>query len=544
MNEQRPTAQTYDPVVSNLFTSSLGPVKRVPPAANQASPADTLGQSQPLSDTQRDTNSPTRVDGVFAGSRGLNGFIASPALPAFISGPDAAPRRRRKRNGDEDDIERLYLQRIAKEWPKNDPPNVARGSYKRQRLSAIDKNLVKVTNSSEDESGSSNVEGSKQEADGDSTIRALQHESLTSSKDTLELEKAARTVFLANIATLCIKSKTAKKTLLSHLSSFCPLLPIADKAHKVESLRFRSTPFSTGAGPKKAAYTKKELMDSTSKSTNAYAVYTSQKAAREAVKRLNGTIVLDRHLLVDSVAHPRTTDHRRCVFIGNLGFVADESQINAAKAKNEDTKPRKPREPSDVEEGLWRQFSKAGVIESVRVVRDGKTRVGKGFAYVQFKDEVAVEKALLYNDKKFPPLLPRILRVTRAKKMTKTSTRKPQHSSKADGARSAASEAKYVPKMDPIAQSLSGRAGKLFGRAGAAHLQGRLGLSDKQFPKAPRDAKASEQIVFEGYRASSKQGRGPKLGGSGKKQGKPRTRSSRRGAAFKAKGGKKSGTRA
>lgn len=81
-------------------------------------------------------------------------------------------------------------------------------------------------------------------------------------------------------------------------------------------------------------------MDATAKSTNAYVVYTSQLAAREAVKKLNGTIILDRHMLADSVAHPRKTDHRRCVFIGNLGFVDDESQINAAKAEEENSRPR------------------------------------------------------------------------------------------------------------------------------------------------------------------------------------------------------------
>ena len=45
-----------------------------------------------------------------------------------------------------------------------------------------------------------------------------------------------------------------------------------------------------------------------------------------------------------------------------------------------------------------------------------------------------------------------------------------------------------------------------------------------------------ESFVFEGYRA--KGGQKPALG-KGKKGGKPKTRSSKRGAAFKASGGKK-----
>ena len=48
--------------------------------------------------------------------------------------------------------------------------------------------------------------------------------------------------------------------------------------------------------------------------------------------------------------------------------------------------------------------------------------------------------------------------------------------------------------------------------------------------------KTPEKVVFEGHRASRNQGRS----GLGKKgKGKPATRSSRRGAAFKAKGLKK-----
>jgi nucleolar protein 12 len=121
-------------------------------------------------------------------------------------------------------------------------------------------------------------------------------------------------------------------------------------------------------------------MEATTKSTNAYVVYSTAFAAREAAKKLNGTMVLDRHLRVDGVAHPAKTDHRRCVFVGNLGFVDDESMMDQG-GENE---RKRSKIPSDVEEGLWRQFSKAGTVESVRVVRDEKTRVGKGFAYVQF----------------------------------------------------------------------------------------------------------------------------------------------------------------
>lgn len=294
-------------------------------------------------------------------------------------------RKKRKRKRDEDDIEGKYMQRMAEEESQSARRGLLEASSKLRRLQDTDGPLDEGTNTDGEGEQRIRALATKRDIDNNSDTHIPQHESLAPSNGSTGLEKAARTVFLGNVTTTCIISKSAKKALLRHLTSFCPSLPAADKSHKVESLRFRSTPFASGVGPKKAAYAKRNLMDTTTKSTNAYVVYTTSLAGREAVKRLNGSVVLERHLLVDSVAHPRKTDHRRCVFVGNLGFVDDESQINAAKAENEDKKPRRTREPSDVEEGLWSQFSKAGQVESVRVVRDGTTRVGKGFAYVQFQ---------------------------------------------------------------------------------------------------------------------------------------------------------------
>ena len=215
--------------------------------------------------------------------------------------------------------------------------------------------------------------------------RIPQHETLGKTRDETELERASRTVFLGNVSNEAIKSRSAKKVLVDHLSSILATLPLADVSHKIVSFRFRSTAFSDTSRPRKAAFAKGELMDATTKSTNAYVVYSTKAAAREAARKLNATMLLGRHLRVDEVAHPAKIDHRRCVFVGNLGFVDDESAINAANAEARDKRRSKVKPPADIEEGLWRQFSQAGPVESVRVVRDKVTRVGKGFAYVQFK---------------------------------------------------------------------------------------------------------------------------------------------------------------
>jgi nucleolar protein 12 len=343
-----------------------------------------------------------------------------------------------------------------------------------------------------------------------------QHESLSSSfpVNASETEKSRRTVFLGNVSIEAIKSKSARKVLLNHLSSSLYKLEPTDTLHKIESLRFRSTAFATGVGPKRATYAKKELMEETSHSTHAYVVYTTEAAAQRSATSLNGTVVLDRHLRTDLVARPADIDHRRCVFVGNLGFV-DEEMVETEAESGIKERKRKRKQPADAEEGLWRTFSKAGKLESVRVIRDKSTRIGKGIAYVQFHDENGVEAALLYNDKKFPPLLPRKLRVTRARRRKNIST--PSSGLK-----------DRSPQSDMRGKAMSSRNTK--------------GLFSAKGQSGGRAHKPTS-FVFEGHRATKPaehvaNGRSKKR----KHAAKPTTRSSRRGAAFKAAGGKRQRT--
>ena len=305
----------------------------------------------------------------------------------FSPDTEKLPNRKRKRKDVEDDLEGKYMSQLIKQEVKEEHHARAVQKKRRKQKQSGSADEDDASSNSEDRSSSDSVETASEDEEKNPNGEIPQHESLITSKDDLDLEKSARTVFLANVSTLAIKSKTAKKTLLDHLASFTSKLPKQNIKHGVESLRFRSTAFASTGVPRKAAFAKKELMDTTTKSTNAYAVYTTQVAAREAAKRLNGTMVLDRHLRVDSVAHPAKIDHRKCIFVGNLGFVDDASNMNAAEDEENNKRPRKAKEPADVEEGLWRQFGRAGTVESVRVVRDKTTRVGKGFAYVQFEVE-------------------------------------------------------------------------------------------------------------------------------------------------------------
>lgn len=445
----------------------------------------------------------------------------------------AQKERKRKRRDEHDDLESKYLRKLEGEVEGGDEDDMA--SKRRKKLEGDKPEAKEVTGNSEEDEP------------------RIIHESLLPKEEQdhgdVELDKANRTLFLGNVSIEAISDSSAKKTLMAHLASTLSDLDKATGPHKVESLRFRSVAYATGAMPKRAAYITKSLMSATTKSANAYAVYSTPEAARKAHHTLNGTVVLDRHLRVDSVAHPAPINHRRCVFVGNLGFVDDETVLNT-NADGETTTKKRNKTPADIEEGLWRIFGQhAGKVESVRVPRDPKTRVGKGFAYVQFADGNHVEAALLLNEKRFPPMLPRALRVSRAKNPRNTAlaverTTKAKLGASESDKPTKSTSTKYQHKATPEQQSQAGRAARMLGRSGAAkaaaELKGkkptksmprhesRSAAAGAGFIKTDgllRPIKTPEQVVFEGRRASSKDGkpRDLKFGknGKGKKGANP-----------------------
>lgn len=328
-----------------------------------ATSGNDVSEEEEISDA---SGSDSRPDSASAVSSANEEIETAEVLGAALTRPTNLEdgRKRKRKNGDNDDLELKYLNRLIDDERSG------------KRLKAEDATPVDRKGSgNDDETGDSEI---------DETLPT--HESLAADGAANEVEKANRTVFLSNVSADAITSRTAKKTLLKHLASV--LEKEASPPQKIESIRFRSTAFSTTSVPKRAAFIKKSVMESTTKSTNAYVVYSSHSAARLAVSGLNGTVVLDRHLRVDSVAHPAGVDHRRCVFVGNLGFVDDETILKIKideEGKEMAEKKKRTKVPMDVEEGLWRVFGKeAGKVESVRVVRDPVTRIGKGIAYVQF----------------------------------------------------------------------------------------------------------------------------------------------------------------
>ncbi|KAK4229089.1 putative nucleolar protein 12 [Podospora fimiseda] len=550
--------KAVDPALASLFSTSAGPVK----APKKSRYVDLLPQKT------REAPKPTEEDGgdeedddelseaseefedvsddeEESDNESSNNEDEDEVSEAPQPVEDARKKKRKQRDDDED-LEAKYFERLAEE---DDKPTGKRRKDSEGKAVPVEADTTKEDAEMED-------------ADSNSDNEVPVHESIAADPTVSEIEKANRTVFVSNVCSEAVTSRTAKKTLLKHMASI--LDPKADPPQKVDSIRFRSTAFASAALPKRAAYIKKEVKEATTKSTNAYVVYSTPLAVRLAVEKLNGTVVLDRHIRVDSVAHPSPVDHRRCVFVGNLGFVDDETVFNVKTDENgkEITeKKKRTKQPMDIEEGLWRVFGKeAGKVESVRVPRDPATRVGKGFAYVQFYDGNDVEKAILLNEKKFPPMLPRALRVTRCKAPHKTAraleAKEVRQAAERKASDKRSGKSAYVPKVTPEAQTLAGRAGKLLGRAGAAQLVGK-GKKGKKGERSGKPISKSEileksgikppeDFVFEGRRASEKDGKPKDLKFKGARSSKdkkgykkPGGKGAARAAKWRAGGGEK-----
>ncbi|CAK7216802.1 Nucleolar protein 12 [Sporothrix bragantina] len=607
--------KAVDPTLDALFSSSVGPVEArakpkyepllasKPRAAPVAAPVKPLTKeeeeaaSEDSDEDEDDDENEDENDDDDDDDDDDNEDEEVEEESAEDETPAAAPvdlkKRKRKNQDENDDLESRYFDKLEKEI---DGP--------------AEKKTKRAADDSDEEMAEAKAEGGEEGEDSDEADEPIIHESLlkaaageTNGDDNIDGQmgdedkaKADRTVFLSNVSISAITGKAAKKTLIAHLESIYDEEPAKDKAGKkgkkgdkadeekkenddgketkedddkkekisvLESLRFRSTPFASAALPKRASFITKSVMGATAQSTNAYAVYTTAAAARAAVRKLNGSVVLDRHLRADSVSHPSPIDHRRCVFVGNLGFVDDETVLSNPEADDggEMTRKKRNKTPMDVEEGLWRTFTKhAGKVESVRVIRDQATRVGKGFAYVQFYDATNVEAALLLNDKKYPPLLPRALRVSRCKAPYKTARAMERAQEKANGKlgkegpgggkrdrrdnrdnrrNSAGNNASnsngttgYKPKLTAEQQTSAGRASKLHGKSAATTPLGAAGPDGKP-------------MVFEGMRARMggvnlfKKGKGAKKGPPGKDASRKQLRQAARSATWRAskKGG-------
>ncbi|KAI8985314.1 hypothetical protein BDB01DRAFT_787589 [Pilobolus umbonatus] len=174
-------------------------------------------------------------------------------------------------------------------------------------------------------------------------------------------EKESRTIFIGNLPVDCIE-KDGQKQLQKKFKEF----------GEIESIRFRSVAFTSPMDRKAAFLSRKIHTDRDA--VNAYIVFKDASSVEKASK-CNGLVFMEKHLRVDAANNSKQHDRKRSVFLGALPFDIDDEE-------------------------LWTFFKDCGEIDSVRVVRDQKTNVGKGFGYVQFKTRDCVDLALALSDKK------------------------------------------------------------------------------------------------------------------------------------------------
>ncbi|KAF9174270.1 Nucleolar protein 12 [Mortierella sp. AD011] len=223
---------------------------------------------------------------------------------------------------------------------------------------------VKGASTSESKGGDSDDEDASPDTNKDGT------------KKSDDPERQARTAFVGNLAVSSMAKADFRK-LKSTFSAF----------GSIESIRFRSIAFSELL-PRKIAFITGKLHPERDV-VNAYIVFKSKESVAKAVAAMNGQLFLNKHIRVDTLNGAKNHQPKKSVFVGNLAFDAHE-------------------------EDLWNFFKDSGDIENVRIIRDRKTNLGKGFAYVQFQDRASVDVALRLHDTKMGS---RKLRVVRCKRL-------------------------------------------------------------------------------------------------------------------------------
>ncbi len=130
-------------------------------------------------------------------------------------------------------------------------------------------------------------------------------------------------------------------------------------------------------------------------------------------------------------------------------------------------------------------------------------------------------------------MLPRELRVTRCRAPQKTARAMEVKNRRTVGELDKKKRTTYVPKPTAETKTLTGRAGKLLGRSAAAQFKGKPGKERKRGnPRSNsqtdgaqngdaegKTIKTPEEIVFEGRRASAKDGKPRDLKFKGSKSG-------------------------
>jgi nucleolar protein 12 len=116
-------------------------------------------------------------------------------------------------------------------------------------------------------------------------------------------------------------------------------------------------------------------------------------AVKEAVKKADGSLFMERVIRVDSVGEKTQlgegdigsfgdTDPKCTLFVGNLEFTSEEGDLRVFFETLMQTERGDP--PLQETDGESTEKKPHTWVKRVRIIKDKETQLGKGFAYVQF----------------------------------------------------------------------------------------------------------------------------------------------------------------
>lgn len=236
-------------------------------------------------------------------------------------------------------------------------------------------------------------------------VEAMENEALKNDEEAGfdDEAKLSRTVFVGNL-----DIKTKKKVLIKEFEQF----------GEIESVRLRSVPIIEDKASRRGAILKGKINEVIGR-MNAYIVFKNEQSAQEALSK-NMSMMGENHIRVDKACPPRKRvkgddsqlyERKKTVFVGNLPFdVKDEE--------------------------LYRLFcgpdQSETTVEAIRVVRDSKTSLGKGIAYILFKSRDAANTVVRRGGLK---IRDRVLRLCHAAKADAMPAKKPQVDSRREDRR-------------------------------------------------------------------------------------------------------------
>ncbi len=185
----------------------------------------------------------------------------------------------------------------------------------------------------------------------------VRHEEDNREQKERDTDQEKRTIFVGNLAS-DVTQKQIKKA----------FKPFGD----IETIRLRGAARPDLTTTKKQAIIQRKFHENRN-NLIAYVRFKEESSAKASLK-MNGQKLGERTLRVD-LALSSTTEHdqSKAIFVGNLRFAIEEDEIR-------------------------QHFSKCGEISAVRIIRDSKTGIGKGFGYVNFATRKSVKTALELMD--------------------------------------------------------------------------------------------------------------------------------------------------